>query len=258
MSDGLIGDEFTNRPDDDELAFLHYEKLFRAPLEKELAALQDPEGDGYWNSYNHFMQTYINSVIATVKALDLPLLEYWTNNPASANDEKNFKQIKFDIDGTITQIKVSHAQRVRKASVHLEGGAREKIRELINKIKLTIDAIDIPLPRKEALMSKLNAFAAEADRERTRFEAFAALMIEAAGMVGKVEKKLRPIRGWIDSIAKLLHEARAVEDRRPRLPAPDKRIEAPQKRLAPPSGELWAPQEPPKTTGGDLDDEIPF
>lgn len=257
MSDNLVEDEFTNRPDDDELAFLHYERLFRGPLEKELAALQDTEQDSYWNSYNHFMQTYINSVLATVTALDLPLLDYWTNNPASANDERNFRQIKFDIDGTITQIKVRHSQRVRKASVHLEGGAREKIRELINKIKLTIEAIDIPLARKEALMSRLNAFAAEVDKDRTRFEAFAAMMIEAAGVVGKVEKKLRPIRGWIDSIAKLLHEARALEDSHPRLPAPDKRIEAPQKRLAPPSGDLWASQtRPPK--GGDLDDEIPF
>ena len=119
------------------------------------------ERDRYWDSDNHFMQTYINSVIATVKALDPPLLEDLVNNPAAANEEKNFKQIKFDIDGTITQIKVSHAQRVRKTSVHLESGAREKVRELINKIKLTIEAIDIPLPRKEALKSKLNAFAAE-------------------------------------------------------------------------------------------------
>lgn len=257
MSDGLIEDEFTNRPDEDDLAFLHYEKLFRGPLEKELAALQESERDTYWNSYNHFMQTYINSVLATASELDLDILEYWINNLVSANDDKNFRQIKFDIDGAITKIKVRHAQRVRKASVHLEGDTREKIREFINKIKLTIEAIDIPLPRKEALMNKLNAFAAEVDKDRTRFEAFAALMIDAAGVVGKVEKKLRPIRGWIDSIAKLLHEARALEDGRPRLPAPDKRIEAPRKQIAPPSGKLWAPQESPKP-GGDLDDEIPF
>lgn len=257
MHDNIIEDEFLNRPDDDELAFLHYERIFRAPLEKELAALQDTDQERYWNSYNHFMQTYINSVLATVTALDLPLLDYWRNSPAATNDERNFKQIKFDIDGTITQIKVRHSQRVRKASVHLEGGVREKIRELINKIKLTIDAIDIPLARKEALMSRLNAFAAEVDKDRTRFEAFAALMIEAAGVVSKVEKKLRPIRGWIDSIAKLLHEARALEDSLPRLPAPDKRIDAPQKRLAPPSGDLWESQtRSPK--GGDLDDDIPF
>ena len=117
MSDGLVEDEFTNRPDDDELAFLHYEKLYRAPLDKALAELRSREGDDYWDSYNHFMQTYINQVISTVKALGLPLLEYWLNNLAAANDDKNFKQIRFDIDGAITEIKVRHAVVVRKASV---------------------------------------------------------------------------------------------------------------------------------------------
>lgn len=255
MSDGLVEDEFTNRPDDDELAFLHYERLFRIPLENELRHLQGETIDGYWNSYNHFMQTYINNVLATVTALDLQILEYWINNPAAANEDKNFKQIKYDIDATITKIKVHHAQVTRKASVRLEGGAREKIRELINKIKLTIEAIEIPLPRKEALMSRLNAFAAEVDK-RTRVEAFGALMIEAAGVARKVERKLRPIRKWIDSIANVMHEARAAEDARPRLPAPDKRIEAPAKQIGPPSRELWAPPKPPKAA--DLDDDIPF
>ena len=106
-------------------------------------------------------------------------------------------------------------------------------------------------------MSRLNAFAAEVDRDRTRFEAFAGLMIEAAGVAGKVERKLRPIRKWIDSIANVLHEARTFEDAHARLPAPGKRLQAPAKPIAPPSGELWAPPSPPKT-GGDLDDEIPF
>jgi hypothetical protein len=257
MSDGLIEDEFTNRPDDDDLAFLHYEKLFRGPLDKELAALQETEQDRYWNSYNHFMQSYINNVLATVSELQLDILDYWINNPSAATEETNFRQIKFDIDGAITKIKVRHAQRVRRGSVRLEGGTREKIRELINKIKLTIEAIEIPLPRKEALMSKLNAFAAEVDKDRTRFEAFGALIIEAAGIAGKVERKLRPIRRWIDSIANAMHEARAFEEARPGLPAPEKRIQAPTKRIAPPSGKLWAPQEPPKSSG-DVDNEIPF
>jgi len=81
-------------------------------------------------------------------------------------------------------------------------------------------------------------------------------MIEAAGVARKVERKLRPIRKWIDSIANVMHEARAAEDGRPRLSAPDKRIEAPAKQIAPPSGELWAPPKPPNAAI--LDDDIPF
>ena len=159
----------------------------------------------------------------------------------------------YDIDAAVTQIKVRFAQTVRKNSVSFGAEAREKIRELINKIKLTIEGIEIPLPRKESLMGKLNIFAAEVDKDRTRFEAFGALIIEAAGVAGKVERKLRPIRKWIDSIANAMHEARALEDARLRLPAPDKRIQAPIKQIAPPTRDL---RMPPK--GIDLDDEIPF
>jgi len=61
MSDALIEEEFINRPADDELAFLHYERLYRVPLDKVLAELQENERDDYWNSYNHFMQTYTKS-----------------------------------------------------------------------------------------------------------------------------------------------------------------------------------------------------
>jgi hypothetical protein len=263
MSDGLVEDVFINRPDDDELAFLQYEKLFRGPLDAALFKLQEEDRDRYWDSHNHFMQTYINQVIATVKALNLDALDYWVNNPASANDEKNFKQIKYDIDATVTGIKVRHAQLDRKTSVRLEQDTREKIRDFINKIKLTIEGIELPLPRKEALMGKLNAFAAEVDRDRTRLAAFGALIIEASSGAAKIERKLRPIRKWLDSVAGIMHEARAIEDARPALAAPSKRLQTPPKRITAPSeklptGELWAPQIRPKPDTGDLDDEIPF
>lgn len=142
MSDDLVGDEFTNRPDDDELAFLHYEKMFRAPLDEAIAQLRENEKDVYWDSYNHFMQTYINSVLSTVKALDLGILQYWMSNPQISTNPEHFLQIRYDIDGVITEIKVRHAQRVRKSSVRLQPETRKKIRDLINKIKLTIDGID--------------------------------------------------------------------------------------------------------------------
>jgi hypothetical protein len=256
MFDGLVEDEFTSRPEDDELAFLYYEKIFRKSLDEALSQLRTDNQDEYWDSYNHFMQTYINHVIAVVKALNSELLEYWVNNPNSANESHNFTQIKYDIDAAITLIKVRHAEVVRKNSVRLEPATREKIRELINKIKLTIEGIELPLPRKEALMAKLNAFTAEVDRDRTRLEAFGALMIEAAGGLAKVERKLRPIRKWLDSIANVMHEARAHEDSSSRLPPPNKRIQAPPKQIAPPSDKLWVPKQP--KASDVLDDNIPF
>ncbi|GAN78082.1 hypothetical protein [Acidisphaera rubrifaciens] len=254
MLDELIEEEFRNRPADDSLAFLHFEKIYRAKLDAELNQLNSNNEDSYYNVYNHFMQTYINQVIATARALELDILEYWMNNPAAANNTKNFVQIKFDIDAAITTIKVRYSTADRRVSVRLEPQAREKIRDLISKIKLTIEDGDLPSTRKDALMNKLNAFSAEVDRDRTRFEAFGALVIEAAGTVGKAEAKLRPVRKWIDSIANLIRQARMSEDSALRLNAPMKRIAPPQNQIEPLGG-LWkSPDEP----NADSDNEVPF
>jgi hypothetical protein len=259
MSDDLVGEEFTNRPEDDELAFLYYEKLYREPLEEALAELKENERDAYWDSYNHFMQTYVNSVVATVKALDLDILRRWVQNPAEANEPKNFRQIKYDIDSEITGIKIRYAQTTRRSSVQLTSEARKKIREFVNKIKLTIEGVGLPAARKDALMDKLNAFSAEVDRDRTRFEAFGALVIETAAVAGKAERKLRPIRRWLDSIAGVMREARMPDALQNRLPPPAKRIPAPPKQIAPPSEELWEQNNPSAPLSSEsVEDDIPF
>ncbi len=248
MFDDLLGDEFASRPENDELAFLYYERIFCGQLDAAVAGLEDRDARYSRETYNHFRQTYLNHVIAVVKALNLDILEEWVSDSAAASNSTNFDQIKFDIDAAVTGIKVRHAQIIRQNSVGLTPDTREKIRDLITKIKLTIESIDLPLPRKEALMTKLNAFAAEVDRDRTRLEAFGALMLEVTGGVAKVERKLRPIRKWLDSIANLLHQARADEDAYHRLLAPNKRLAAPAKQIAPPP--------PPKEAIPD--DDIPF
>ena len=144
MSDGLIGEEFTNRPDDDELAFLHYEKLFRGPRDEALFKLQEESHDGYWNASNHFTRTYINHVIAMVKALNLDILEYWVNDPSAASDEKNFKQVEYDIDAAIIGIKVRHAQLGRKSSIRLEKGTREKFATSSTRSSLLLKVSSCP------------------------------------------------------------------------------------------------------------------
>ena len=255
MTDKLIEDDFNNRPENDELAFLYYEKKFRVSLDKAIAELSDDDRHSSFLSYNHFKQTYINHILATINALDIPLLGRWTNNPQDANENANFSQIMFDIDAAVTMIKVRHAQYTRKASVGLDVSSRDKIRSLINKIKLTIDAMDIVVARRESLLDKLNAFATEVDRDRTRFEAFAALVIETTDTVAKVEKKLRPIKKWVDSIAGTLRSAKNSEDEQRRISGPQKHLPSPPKQIAPPSSELWTKDKPTKS---DQDDEIPF
>src|SRR5262249_5265026 len=87
--------------------------------------------------------------------------------------------------------------------------------------------------KKEALCSKINALANEFDRDRTRFEAFAALVIETAGVVGEATNAMEPARKLLDSIAKFFGMAKSREDANPQLPphSEPKKIEPPRKRL---------------------------
>ena len=97
------------------------------------------------------------------------------------------------------------------------------------------------------LFGKLNELQSEVDRERTRFDAFAALAIEAGGVVGDVVEKSNILK-LLDSIAKVFWGSKKEEETK-RLPAP-----TPPKRLEPPR----APASKPAPRKGDLDDEIPF
>ena len=100
---------------------------------------------------------------------------------------------------------------------------------------------------------KLSAFAAEVDRNRTRFDAYAALGLDIAAASGEAAKQLEPIRKLFDSVANVLGKAVELINPPARLAAPTKPKQIPGPSPKP------ATQNPSWDVGkGDLDDEIPF
>jgi hypothetical protein len=83
----------------------------------------------------------------------------------------------------------------------------------------------------------------EVDRSRTRFEAFGAYVIEAAGIPGDAGKRIEPLT---NSLAKVFGVAKRAEDAAQSLPKP-----AEIKKLSP-------PLPLPEPTDSSLDDDIPF
>jgi hypothetical protein len=108
-------------------------------------------------------------------------------------------------------------------------------------------ARDLPIKKRESLYGKLNTFAAEVDRARTRFETASALLLEICDPIGQGFEKLEPARRWLDSIGALMARAKGLEDSI-RLPKPTERP-----RLEPLRRNLPPPSKP-----ADLDDDIPF
>jgi hypothetical protein len=115
----------------------------------------------------------------------------------------------------------------------------------LNQIKNIVDEVELDDRKKEALYSKINALADEFDRDRTHVQAFGALVIEMAGIVGEAANKMEPARKLLDSIARVFGVAKSHEDANLQLPPhhEPKKIEPPHKRLPAPKPD---------------DDDIPF
>ena len=125
----------------------------------------------------------------------------------------------------------------------LDATTRETIHSLINAIRDKLNALSLPENKRESLFTKLNAFAAEVDRNRTRTEAFYAFAVETARTAREVKAELQPIQQTIDRVFDWIEKAKRLADAFPPW-AERKKIEGPTKRLPRPQQEL--------------DDEIPF
>ena len=160
----------------------------------------------------------------------------------SSVSEETFRNFISDVDRYVTRARIAQGRRNRGYSVAFDSIAKKKIGHYLSQIRDIIDAADLDDRKKEALYARITALQTEIDRSRTRFEAFGAYVIEAAGILGEAGKRIEPLT---DAIAKVFGIAKSHEDAIQSLPKPPDL-----KKLNPPDQE---PQEAPP-----IDDDIPF
>src|SRR5262249_49992542 len=188
---------------------------------------------------------YMNKVLCARDELKVEILSQYGLPPPINIYEKDFLSFTGEVDRFRTRVFIQASNRKKAYSVRFDSATKQKIRHLLGKIKAIVDEVELDDRKKETLYAKINALEKEFDRDRTRFDAFAALVIEVAGVVGEAANKMEPVRKLIDSIAKLFGTAKSHEDENPQLPPrrEPKKIDAPHKRLPAPKPD---------------DDEIPF
>lgn len=241
----ISDDELLNLPDDPELAFVQYERTLRDKLHTEIN-----ESGGY--NEQSLQLEYINHVIAAVKALELNILSEWMVPKVNENISRLYDQFCSDVDHFTVQIRFKHVRRIKYYSIALDPTTKQKIRHHLTKIKEIVDRLEVPDKKREAFYSRIAALESEVDRDRTRYDAVMALILETADTSKEVVQRVKPVRKFIDSITALLKEAKDEEDKTsPGLPAPSerKRIEGPRNQPVTPETEEELQ---------DLDDEIPF
>jgi hypothetical protein len=248
----ISDEELYGLPSDPELAFVQFEKILRNKLQEEERYEQND------NSYDAdtFRIEYMNKVAAAAKAfgiislseIEVPKCE--RQNYSLFLDK--YRQFVADVDHVTIQIRIHTARADREGTVGLDDIERKKIHHFIEQIRIVIHQADLPEDKRDDLLEKLNKFAAEVDRRRTRLQAAMAVIISVCDGIGQGFQKLEPARRWLDSIAAVLGHVKANEERADeRLPPPSerKKIEPPKRRLPPPA---------PRELRDQLDEDIPF
>lgn len=250
------GDPFEDLPDDPETAFLKLEAHFRAEMEEKIGN----ETFGEYNATNDKVG-YIAKTLGVRDAYGLDILSDW-RVPSSGNfADTVLTSFLTDIDYCRVVMQVRAARRTSEYSVKFDLKAKEKIHHFTKQIREIFLKLEVPDRKRDALLNKLSALDNEVDRNRTRFDAYAAAAIEVAGVVREYGETLTPLKELIDSIGFVFHGAKKEEP--PRLPAPAemKRIEPPRAPDPPKqqAGRAKVTSIPRKTSlAEELDDDIPF
>lgn len=234
-----VDNEYVNLPDDPEMAFAILQERKYADL---MRLLENTEHAG-----NLYELKYIDTLIAFDEVHGLEIFSDYKNPPIDNNKFYGyFHNFHRHAEIASQKFKIEAARRLKTGSqsiIVLDAQARQAIHVLIGAIREKLNELKLPENKRDSLFNKLNAFAAEVDRNRTRTEAFFSFVVDATRVLREVNNELKPLQQSMDRVLDLIEKAKNWNDMLP--PWTDrKRIEGPPKSLA-------APQK-------DIDDEIPF
>jgi hypothetical protein len=227
--------DFSDLPDDPELAFVDLVAKFDRERDASLASSEERSDTGI------FLLDYMNNVMGVANALHLDLYDDLEMPSGNSGIYDTYREFSLRTKRYVLEIQVRHARIGKHYSVGLNTGNKARIRKLVEKIKEELDKLDVDERKKNALFGKLDKFLSEVDRERTRYDAAMDMML---GIAGVVDKTSNPIIDLLDSVTRLLAQAKSSEPLELPPPRDRKRIEGPRKQLP-----------KPRT---DMDDDIPF
>jgi hypothetical protein len=233
--------DYESLNDDHEVAFAQIVEQLDAQIEPILAEATQESDE------RPAMLDYMNTAIACARELGIEEISGWSL-PAYNDVYGDFNKFKFDTKTFAIRIRLRRQMVGTIYSVALPVTTKKKIHHFIARIRETISGSDLTERKRNSLFSKLNAFAADVDRTRTRFENAMLALSDLADVAKKGTDALKPITELVNSITALIGEAKSVEPEPAKLPAPSerKKIEAPRRRI-----------EGPKFSQ-ELEDEIPF
>jgi hypothetical protein len=241
----MLDEDFLNSlPDDPDEALAILYKRLKSQLANEHDNSIQMNGESSFN-LEQSQRTFLNVMLAFTEAHNLDL----AIDGAIPRTTDDFEFYFFDavetIERYIARTSFQRAAQNRNGTSGtylLTSELKSKIHKYLSSVRELIAASSLSDTKRTALSKKLNAFAEEVDRDKTRIESLAAAMVWTRKEFVEGAQGLEPIIEKMDkmfaSFAKATEFLRLPSSNdQKQLPPPPKRIEGPKR---------------------DLDDEVPF
>jgi len=213
----ITSEEMANLPDDPEQAFIALERIVRARYKQEF---HQTNSDAVVNTRR---QQYMLIVLPAAKHFKIFNDLSFTDGIKIDRLWEIFDQFVAEVDYRVTELRLQNIEHERLYSVALDEPAKVRLRSLLAQIRETVDAMEISVAKKERLFARINALQEEIDRDRTRYQAFAAFLAEATDDVGEAAKRLEPVVRLGERLLSAIGGAKREEDKQRQLPPPAKK-----------------------------------
>lgn len=219
---------YYNLPDDPEAAFLRLETHFRAECDQRL---KDADRD---ERTDVIYVDYIAQILAAITALDLESefkSEVPTIEDVTYNTYLNFNK---DVKHYCTVLRIRKSLRDQGYSVQFDDTAKRKIHHHLHQVLDIFNKLEVEDTKREKLIARLADLQHEVNQPRTRFDRFAALVIETSSMVGDAIDRTKVV-DLLDSIARVFWGAQTEKQKQLPSPKAPKPLEPPRPKVETPT-----------------------
>ncbi|WP_322884134.1 hypothetical protein U8C35_06285 [Sinorhizobium medicae] len=194
-----------------------------------------------------YLMDYMRNVLAAADALNIDEIRTW-EMPGRGNVGDDYDQFEYQVQRFVTKVQIRASRKYKVYSVTLDDVTKSKIHFFIDQIRDHLNKSNLVERKKNSLFNKLNAFSADVDRARTKFDNAMLVAIDIAHVVKEYGESLKPVKELMDSVTELIGAIKSSEPEQSQLPPP-----AEQKRIEPPK--LKQVERP---FSRDMDEDIPF
>ena len=241
-------DEIAALTGDSREKFIKVEEIVRNRHETQV------RGEENWTAVIDARLEYMTTIIAAANALAIEPISQTKIPRRDIFNDGTFDDFTADLQFYLIQMSFDVADRRNEVSIRLRGATRERLLTLTSHLRDHVQKLDLPEPRIDHLLRRIDEFEADLLQPRLGYVAVAALALGILEVIADAGGAAEVVRKLVTQVQELVGEAKEEEN----VEIASRMVSHHEvKKLNAPPREP-GPQELSPRPNTNLDDDIPF